>query len=249
MEAPMKRTILLTAIAMISASPALYALTGREIMERTDRLAKPQSTRAQSVMKIYRNGELKETKEFEMIGKKYGDDSRALIEFLRPTRIKFLMHSYKSKEDSQWLKTSSGKPKRIAGGDRGNAFVHSHLSYEDLQGREIDDYNYRYLGDESVLDEDCYKVEAVKKTSDRIYEKIILFVRKSDHFVLAIQFFQKGRLLKYLYNYDIRIVDGILTPFKAVMYLPGDRGKTEILMKSVRYNVPVPDSTFSRAAL
>ncbi len=245
----MKRSILLAVIALLFAAPSLYALTGREIMERTERLAKPQSTIAQSVMKIYRNGELKETKEFEMTGKKYGDDSRALIEFLRPTRIKFLMHSYKSKEDSQWLKTTGGKPKRISGGDRGDSFVHSHLSYDDLQGREIDDYNYRYLGDEIALGEDCYKVEAVKKSSDRIYEKVILFVRKSDHFVLAIQFFQKGRLLKYLHNYDIRSVDGILTPFRAVMYLPGDRGRTEILMKSVRYNVPVPDSAFSKAAL
>ncbi|MBN2079150.1 MAG: outer membrane lipoprotein-sorting protein [Spirochaetes bacterium] len=245
----MKRTTLIPVIALLFAASSLYALTGREIMERTEKLAKPQTTRAQSVMKIYRNGELRETKEFEMTGKKYGDDSRALIEFLRPTRIKFLMHSYKSREDNQWLKTTGGKPKRIAGGDRGNSFVHSHLSYEDLQSREIDDYDYRYLGDETSLGEECYKVEAIKKSSDRVYEKVILFVRKSDHFILAIQFFQKGKLLKYLHNYDIRNVDGILTPFKAVMFLPGNRGKTELLMKSVRYNIPVADSAFSKATL
>ncbi|TFH40400.1 MAG: outer membrane lipoprotein-sorting protein, partial [Chrysiogenales bacterium] len=207
------------------------------------------TTMALSVMKIYRDGALRETKEFNMTGKKYGNDSKVLVEFVRPTRIKFLTHSFKSGEDSQWLKTSSGKPKRIAGGDRGKPFVHSHLFYEDLQSREIDDYDYRYLGDETTVGEECFKVEAIKKLGEKIYERLLLFVRKSDHFVLAVHFFQKGKLLKYLHNYDIKSVDGVLTPFRAVMYLPGGKGKTEIIMKSIRYNVPVNDAIFNRAAL
>ncbi|MBN2159355.1 MAG: outer membrane lipoprotein-sorting protein [Spirochaetes bacterium] len=244
----MKRMIICVA-SIIAGAGVLYALTGREIMEKSDALPDPASTESRAVMKIYRNGALKETKEFQMYSKKYGQDSRVLIRFIRPTKIKFLTHSYKSREDLQWLKTSSGKPKKIVGSDSGKPFVLSHFFYEDLKGREIDDYNYTLRGEESIPGGECYKVEAAKKSGDKVYDRIELFVRKSDYFVVRVNFYQKGKLLKFLTNYDIKSIDGILTPLRMVMSLPDGKGKTEITVTSVKHNIPVNDSLFNKGTL
>lgn len=244
----MKRIIICVA-SVIAGAAALYALTGRGIMEQSDRLPDAASTESRAEMKIYRDGELKETKEFMMYHKKYGQDSRSLISFIRPTQIKFLTHSIKKGEDLQWLKTSSGKPKKIGGADSGKPFVHSHFFYEDLKSRDINDYDYTLRGEAVAVDEDCYRVEAVKKKGQKIYDRIELFVRKSDYFILSINFYQGGKLLKFLKNYDVKSVNGILTPHRMVMYLPGNRGWTEITTQEVRHNIPINDSLFSKGTL
>ncbi len=244
----MKRVITCIASIMIGAG-ALYALSGKEIMEQSDRLPDPASTESRAEMKIYRDGALKETKEFVIYSKKYGQDSRSLIRFIKPTQIKFLTHSRKHGDDFQWLKTTSGKPKKIGSTDSGKPFVHSHFFYEDLKSREINDYEYTLRGEAVVLDEECYRVEAVRKSGDKTYDRIELFVRKSDYFVLSVNFYQNGKLLKFLKNYEVKTVDGILTPHRMVMSLPDGKGKTEITITSVRHNIPVNDSLFSKETL
>lgn len=244
----MKRIAICIA-CVIAGAGVLYALTGREIMEKSDALPEPASTESRAVMKIYRDGALKETKEFQMYSKKYGQDSRVLIRFVKPTKIKFLTHAYRNRDDLQWLKTSSGKPKKIVGSDSGKPFVHSHFFYEDLKSRDIDDYDYILRGEATAVDEECYRVEAVRKRGEKVYDKIELFVRKSDYFVVSVNFYQKGKLLKFLKNYDVRTVDGILTPHRMVMYLPDGKGMTEITVTSVKHNVAVNDSLFNKETL
>lgn len=244
----MKRMIISIA-CVIAAAGVLYALTGREIMEKSDLLPDPASTESRAEMKIYRDGQLRETKEFMMYSRKYGQDSRTLIRFTRPTSIKFLTHSVRNGEDLQWLKTSSGKPKKIGGADSGKPFVHSHFFYEDLKSRDINDYDYTLRGEALAVDEDCYRVEAVKKKGEKIYDRIELFVRKSDYFVLSVNFYRDGKLLKFLKNFDVKSVNGILTPHRMVMYLPGTRGRTEITIQEVRHNIPVNDSLFNKGTL
>jgi len=74
-------------------------------------------------------------------------------------------------------------------------------------------------------------------------------VDKTNFFVMRIDIYMKGELHKYLENNDIRKIDGILTPFRAVMHTADGKGKTELKMKSVNYNVPIADSVFSKEAL
>ena len=162
-----------------------------------------------------------------------------------------MTHSFKKRDDDQWLKLSSGKVKRIAGSDKGKAFVNSHFFYEDLQSRDIDDYNYKYLGDAIINKQECYKVEAKRKVNkSKVYSKTIIYVRKSDYFVVKIKFFKKGKLLKYLKNYKIVKIKGILTPLKVVMYQGNKKGKTvlEMKRKDIKYNVRISSSKFSKDA-
>ncbi|MEA2014392.1 MAG: outer membrane lipoprotein-sorting protein, partial [Thermodesulfobacteriota bacterium] len=198
----MKPKFFLTIFLVFFLTNPLFALTGREIMEKNDALPEATTSVSSVSMQIYK-GKRVVKKAFESRIKKFrNDEDKALIAFTKPTRIKLLTHAHKGKDDDQWLRLSSGKIKRITSSNKGKPFVNSHFYYEDIGSRNIDNYAYRLLSDSS----DCYAVEAVKKTGKKVYSKTILYVRKSDYFITRIDFYKEGDFHKYLENHDIRTV-------------------------------------------
>jgi hypothetical protein len=245
----MKVRVLLSIVIVMFLCQSVFALTGREIMDKSDALPEPQTAESSALMHIYKGSRVLE-KEFEIRAKKFkNDEDKILISFIRPTKIKLLTHSHTGQDDDQWLRLTSGKIKRIASSDKGKAFVNSHFYYEDLGSRNIDEYNYKLLGEGEALGEDCYKVEAIKKEGTKVYDKLILYVRKSDYFVVRIDFYRKGNFHKYLENFEIQKVEGILTPYNTVMALANGKGKTELKIKKLEYNKKMKSSTFNKEAL
>lgn len=74
-------------------------------------------------------------------------------------------------------------------------------------------------------------------------------MRKSDFFIMRADIYKDGTFLKFLENFEIKNVNSILTPYKAVMMMADENGKTELRIKSVEYNKPVSDSTLSKESL
>ncbi|PKL15053.1 MAG: hypothetical protein CVV49_22070, partial [Spirochaetae bacterium HGW-Spirochaetae-5] len=130
----MKKTALTVTAIVLIIGTAFGAFSGREIMDKSEALKQPDTVKASVVMTIYK-GDTVQEKEFEMTGKKSGKDEKVLITFTKPTKIKFLTHTHKKGDDDQWLMLTSGKVKRIASSERDQAFVNSHLYYEDMKSR------------------------------------------------------------------------------------------------------------------
>jgi len=245
----MKTRVFLTIFFVLLLSNPLFALTGREIMEKNDALPEAKTAMSDVLMLIHKGGGVME-KQFESSSKKFQDnEDKLLISFTRPTQIKLLTHAHKGSDDDQWLRLSSGKIKRIAASDKGKPFVNSHLYYEDIGSRNIDDYTYKLVEDAKAAGFDCYAVEAVKETGEKVYSKLVLYVRKSDYFVVRIDFYEGNEFHKYLENQDIRTVDGILTPFGTTMTLANEKGYTELKILKLEYNRDLRDSTFNKEAL
>ena len=248
-DLPMKLRYVLTIILVLSLSTPLHALTGREIMEKNDALREADTALSTVLMLIHKGDRVTE-KEFESSSKKYpNSEDKLLISFTRPTRIKLLTHAYKGRDDDQWLRLSSGKIKRIASSDKGKPFVNSHLYYEDIGSRDIDDYSYTLLGDEKAAGDDCYAVQAVREVGEKVYSKLILYVRKSDYFIVRIDFYEGNEFHKFLENHDIRKIDGILTPYVSTMTLADGKGRTELKILKLEYNTDLRDSLFNKEAL
>jgi len=245
----MKKKAVVLCFMMFLLSQSLYALTGREIMEKTDALKEPDSAASKVLMVITKGGDVQE-KEFMLQMKQYAnDEDKALITFIRPTQIKLLTHSHKNVDDDQWLTLSSGKVKRIVSSGRDKPFVNSHFYFEDLTSVDIDEYDYNLLGEEKAVGEDCYKVEGIKKTAEKVYDKVAFYVRKSDYFVVRVDFFKDGAFHKFLENYQVKAIDGILTPHKIKMELADGKGKTDLTLKAIKYNIAIDDATFNKDAL
>jgi len=162
---------------------------GLELMKKNKALPQAKSFQSHSLMRIYKDNH-SVLKEFENLNKKGIGRDYLLFSFLKPTRLKLLIHSYPNRADDQWLRLSSGKIKRIRGRDRERFFVNSHFCYEELQSTEIEKYHYKFLREIRFKKWNCFQVEAQKK-QDKIYDKLIYYLRKSDYFVVRVDFFKK----------------------------------------------------------
>ena len=218
-------------------------------MEKNDALPESKTAVSSVSMQIHKGGRVME-KEFESRTKKFKDDEdKSLISFTKPTKIKLLTHTHRGRDDDQWLRLSSGKIKRIATSDKGKPFVNSHFYYDDISSRNINDYKYRLLDDGEAVGSDCYRVEAIRQNGTKVYGKLILYARKSDYFIVRIDFYRKGKFHKYLENHNIKTVKNILTPFSTIMTLANEKGKTELRIEKLEYNRNLRNSTFNKEAL
>jgi outer membrane lipoprotein-sorting protein len=245
----MKFKAVLSCLLAFLLCQSVYAMTGREIMEKSDALPEPDTAKSKIMMLIHKGGKVIE-KEFTLQMKQFdNDEDKALISFIRPTQIKLLTHSHKGRDDDQWLRLSSGKIKRIVSTGRDKPFVNSHFYYEDLTSIDIDDYAYKFLGEGNAVEEDCFKVEGVKQIGEKIYDKVVFYLRKSDFFVVRVDFYKDGKFHKFLENYHVKIIDGILTPHKVKMELANGKGNTELVLKGLKYNTDIDSSKFNKEAL
>ncbi|MEW6526683.1 MAG: outer membrane lipoprotein-sorting protein [Spirochaetota bacterium] len=255
----MKRFLMVALCIISGAIVTVYAMTGREIMEKSDALTEPKTAISKATMVIYKGGDTL-TRTIEMMAMKVGQNDKVLAVVKEEPGgdiTKVLTHTNKSGEDMQWVKMPNGKVKRISSGDRSGAFVNSHIFYEDLRSRNIDDYEYTLLGEETVEGYACYKVEAKPKPGKSIYDKAIFFIIKSgefQYFAVRIDIFYEGYLYKRLINYNLKKVDGIITPYKAVMYRLDksgqNLGRTEVTITNLQYNNPaINEGMFNQGKL
>ena len=244
------KSILISLCLLAASSVQAKELTGRQIIEKSKSLAKPKTGVTEVDMTIVKGG-AKQLKVFTLRGVDTDKETgKTLIEFSKPNKIKLLTYSFKAKEDEQWLKMSSGRVKSIASTSRGNYFVGSHFTFEDMRSKPIDNYDYKRLKDVKIGNGvECYQVESVMIKGKKVYSKAINYIRKSDFLPMGSDLYVKGKMLKSVRNYDIKKISGILTPMKVVMKMNGSKDHTTMIVKKVEYNTKVPMSLFNKQSL
>jgi len=144
--------------------PASAELSGREIMQRAEDNDTSITSKMNTVMVIQR-GSQKLVRKIESLRKKFGDDEKSLIRFIKPADVKdtmYLTWSYKDieREDDMWLYLpAESLVRRISRGGKKGAFMRSDFANEDIQKREVDDDKHTFLKREIFSDIDCYVVE------------------------------------------------------------------------------------------
>ncbi len=159
----------------------------------------------------------KRVRETRAFRKYFGDEKRTAIFYLKPKNIKdtaFLTYDYaeKEKDDDQWLYLPAmRKVRRISASDRGDYFLGTDLSYEDIKLEtrvSLKDYTRKTLSESEVDGVHCYLVEETAIDSDTAEElghsrrescvdDNIWMVRKSQFWDL------QNKLLKTTYFRDI----------------------------------------------
>lgn len=186
---------------------------GRDIMERAQNQPTPVLTDSTTNMKIVRTyGANKENikeeiKTFKTYTKKFDEEhSRALVEFVRPSKVKILRWSYENGEDDIWVKASSGSPKKLnTTGDKQDSFQGAHFTYEDMEERNLDDYEFKYLGKEKISIEregkkpikmDTFKVAGRKiDDSNSEYSFAYFYVMPKTFIIMKADLYDKNKKL------------------------------------------------------
>ena len=185
---------------------------------------------------------------------------KVLTRFIYPDDIKgtsFLVWEHPDAEDERFLFLPSlGRVRRIAGGEAQESFVGTDFSYEDIGGREFDDYTY------ALLDENAswrapdgktypaYRLESRRKEKNARYPRVVSLVTKDTFVIVAADVFNRRNEQEKTYAVKrLEKVQDIWTTTEAEMVNRLDRTRTTLVIGRIDYNVGLKDAEFSRRAL
>lgn len=124
-----------------------------------------------------------------------GDGDKSLTTFHTPPDVRgtaFLSYTHVEGADDQWLYLPALKRvKRISSGNKSGPFMGSEFAYEDLTSQEIEKYHYRYLGDGTVNDLDCFIVERIPKDKRSGYTRQNVWFDKAEYRIQKIEFYDR----------------------------------------------------------
>ena len=113
-----------------------------------------------------------------------------MLRFTAPAEVKgvaLLIVNHPDRASDQWMWTPAiGRERRIALQDRSTRFFGTDFSFEDLEERDVDQYDYKLLGEEAVDGAPCWKIEVAPQAvaSRRSTRTLVVWIRK-DNYVFA----------------------------------------------------------------
>lgn len=237
---------------------------GRTIAERINARDEGESVSRRLLMRMTdRRGQ---TRERVTIGyrKYYGAEKRTVIFYESPRNIRntgFLTYDYPDagRDDDQWLYLpATRKVRRISASDRGDYFLGTDLTYEDikLESRvSLEDYTYKTVGVEEIDGHRCYVMETTP-VSDEVSRELgygaggrmwvdaeIWIVRQGFRTDV------NGNPLKTVHSRDIRQVDGIWTTHRIEVENHKTGHSTVFEFSEIDYATGVDDDLFTERAL
>jgi outer membrane lipoprotein-sorting protein len=192
--------LLVTFLVSISGAAVAEELTGREIMEKNEKLNKGEDEFNETSMRLVNKRGQERNRKIEYYSKTDKDDNdKILIRFVEPADVKgvgLLTIEHSDRDDDQWLYLPAlKKVRRISSSDQGDSFMGTDYTYEDIRSEKLDEHNYKLIGSEVVDGQDCYVVEALpateKQKNESGYSKRILWVKKDIFLIVQVKYFDK----------------------------------------------------------
>ncbi len=187
----------------------IWAQSGAELAIMLDQKPSPKNLKNHLEM-ILTNSKGK-SRVNKMISKSMDKNNKQMIWFLYPKDDKgvaFLKIEHKSKDDEMrmWLPAFK-KVRRISAKKRGDSFMGSDLSFEDLSNRDLPGNNFNRLENQSVGEEECYVLETIPKIELKSsYSKHISYIEKNTLNILKeLSFDKRGELKKEKYFSYVRL--------------------------------------------
>ena len=174
---------------------------------------------------------------------------KQIVWFLAPADdrgVAFLRIEHEDEDDEMrmWL-PSFRKMRRIASSRKGESFMGSDLSYEDMTSRSLDDYTYDLRGEDTLDGVPVWILQSVPKPELRSsYSKLVSWVRQPDAVVLKEEYYDRaGDLLKVRM---VRVEDrnGYTVPVHMFVRDVQKEHTTELVFENVVLDTDVADNLF-----
>jgi hypothetical protein len=233
---------------------AVYAQDARQIVGESQKRGQSKSQQYEGTLEVIGPGNKVSLKRwvFERIGS--DGSSKAMLRFTAPAEVQgvaVLIVNHPDRASDQWLWTPAlGRERRIASQDQSTRFFGTDFSFEDLQQRDVDQFDYKLEGEETLDGQRCWKIESkpkVEKSSQ--YTSSLMLIRKDNYVVIEIENFAKDKLVRRIHYSDIREQDGIWVA-RTMEALDANRGSRTVLkLEKLRYNMPLKEENFTLEAL
>jgi uncharacterized protein len=234
-----------TVMKAVDARPEGLTQRSRLTLELTDRHGR---TRVQETISLR---------------KYYGDDKRQAMYYLEPTNVRdtaFLTYDYADpkRDDDQWLYLPAiRKTRRISASDRGDYFLGTDLTYEDLKRQNkvsLDDWNFSLIGEAELDGLKTIVIEGLP-ANEAIAEELG-YGRAVWHIDPLSQTIRKtenwdtqGNKLKTARFEQISQVDGIWTAHEIIVENHKTGHQTRLRLSDISYNIALDDAVFEERSL
>jgi hypothetical protein len=180
--------------------------------------------------------------------------SKVVIRFTAPADVKgvaLLVLNHPDRPSDQWMWTPAiNRERRVAAQDRRARFFGTDFSFEDLEERDVDQYDYVSQGEDTIDGERCWKIAATPKAGKRSqYTASTYWVRKSTYTVAQIENFEADRLIRRVSYRSLTQVQNVWTAKNIEVEDLGRRSRTVLTLDSIEYNVPLGADVFTVQAL
>ena len=251
-------------IIFFSIGSPVFSLTAYQIMQKVDERYTGETVEQTSTLVLIDKKNRKRERILKGFSKENNSVTKSITFFLKPTDVKdtaYLSYNWKDpkREDESWLYLPAlQKSNRIAGGDRSNSFMGSDFTYSDLDGIDIEDYNFKIVKESDVVDgKDCWVIESIPKTKEVIketgYLKSLTWIRKDIFFgVKGRILVKKGKKIKLWSAKDIQKIDGIWVT-KTQQMTTTKKKKREhssiFVINSIKFNKEISNKLFESEAM
>jgi len=181
-------------------------------------------------------------------------DSKAVLRFTEPAEVKgvaLLIINHPERASDQWMWTPAiNRERRIAFQDRSTRFFGTDFSFEDLEERDTNQFDYKLLGEESLDGIACWKLQSTpKQTKVSQYSYSYLWLRRDNYTFVQIENYSREELVRRAHYTDIRNDQGIWTAHQIDMNDLKRKSHTILKIEKLQYNVPMKDTDFTLQAL
>ena len=180
--------------------------------------------------------------------------SKSVLRFTAPAEVKgvaLLVYNHPDRASDQWMWTPAiERDRRIALQDRSTRFFGTDFSFEDLEERDVDQYDYVLQGEEAVDGALCWMIESTpKKTKSSQYTRSIVWIRKDNYAFARVESYIKANLVRRLNYSKIENVSGFWTGRVMEMSDLTRGSRTRLTLDKLQYNVALKEEDFTLQAI
>jgi len=252
-NAPALATLMVTLYVTGGAAPAA-AQDARQIMEESQRRAEASSQHYEGLLQVVDSkGKVSDKRwVFDRLGS-HGR-SKAVLTFQEPPEVKgvaLLIVNHPDRASDQWMWTPAiQRERRIALQDRSTRFFGTDFSFEDLEERDTEQYDFSMAGSETVEGAPCWKIEArPRKGKSSQYTFSYVWVRKDNDAFQLVENYAKSALARRLRYSRIENVQGIWAGRVLEMTDVRRKSRTVLTLDKLQYNLPMKEERFTLQAL
>ena len=275
------RTLLTTLLALLAFTPAAgqQKLSADDIARRVQDRDTGRDSRAAMRMKLFDRQNRPRERALTLTSLRgrgnsgtpasAPDGDRLLIRFTYPNDIRgtgFLVLEHPRGEDERFLYLPSlGRVRRIAGSEAQESFVGSDFTYEDIGGREFDEYTYALLDENASWTppgvggdtakaagaaRPAWRLESRRKDQSARFPRVVSLILKDSYVLAGAEIYNRRNEKQKVYTVRrLEQVEGIWTAMDAEMTNAAEKSRTELVIENMDYNVGLKESAFTRREL
>ncbi len=147
---------------------------------------------------------------------------------------------------------SLGKVRRVSTAQRWDSFLGTDVTYEDLERRRVEEYEFTSIEIGSEAGEDVYRIRARSRQDSR-YSEVLFVIAQSDAAILDVHYFKDGASEPYrAVSAPRRFMveeSGHVLPTRITVHNYARGTTTEVTFEDLKVNPPIDDRIFSLVTL